>query len=132
MHKRQDEHSAGAVALRIAALSELAEYCTREILVQVGTRCRSIILIRTATQVHAWLNSCPHIGTSLNLHRDEFLDPQSGMLICATHGALFEPDTGRCVAGPCAGDRLVPVPVAIVDGEIYLETTISLPDSARR
>ena len=29
------------------------------------------------------------------------------MLVCAAHGALYEPDTGRCVAGPCLGARLV-------------------------
>ena len=32
---------------------------------------------------------------------------------CSTHGALYEPDTGRCTAGPCVGDRLTPLPLAV-------------------
>jgi nitrite reductase/ring-hydroxylating ferredoxin subunit len=27
-------------------------------------------------------------------------------LVCANHGAKFEPHTGVCVGGPCVGKRL--------------------------
>jgi nitrite reductase/ring-hydroxylating ferredoxin subunit len=27
-------------------------------------------------------------------------------LQCATHGALFDPLSGVCISGPCAGDAL--------------------------
>jgi nitrite reductase/ring-hydroxylating ferredoxin subunit len=30
-------------------------------------------------------------------------------LVCRAHGALFAPDDGRCVAGPCEGESLVPL-----------------------
>ncbi len=60
---------------------------------------------------HAWLNRCPHVGTPLDLWPNEFLDEEGRTIVCATHGAVFEPDTGRCVAGPCAGDALTPLPL---------------------
>ena len=60
---------------------------------------------------HAYVNSCPHVGTPLDLWPNELLDEDGRTLVCSTHGALFEPDTGFCIGGPCAGDRLASLPV---------------------
>ena len=54
----------------------------------------------------AYINRCPHAGTPLDLWPNEFLTADRRHLICATHGAVFEPDTGRCVEGPCPGAHL--------------------------
>lgn len=59
----------------------------------------------------AYLNRCPHVGTPLDLWPNEFFTEDGRFLVCATHGALFDPATGACVAGPCAGDALTPLPV---------------------
>ena len=59
----------------------------------------------------AWVNRCPHAGTTLDLWPNEFYAADGRALVCATHGALFEPLTGRCTAGPCAGDALDPLPL---------------------
>ena len=64
-------------------------------------------------RTYAYVNSCPHIGTSLDLSPNEFLAEDGRTLVCATHGALFEPDTGFCIGGPCAGDSLTPLPVRL-------------------
>ena len=64
-------------------------------------------------QAYAYVNSCPHVGTPLDLFPNELLDEDGHLLVCATHGALFAPDTGSCLAGPCAGDRLAPLPVRV-------------------
>lgn len=60
---------------------------------------------------HAWLNRCPHVGTPLDLWPNEFLSDDGRWIVCATHGALYEPATGLCAAGPCAGDTLTRLPV---------------------
>ena len=39
-------------------------------------------------------------------------------ILCATHGAAFEIETGSCVSGPCEGDSLTPYPVTVVDGVV--------------
>jgi nitrite reductase/ring-hydroxylating ferredoxin subunit len=41
----------------------------------------------------------------------EFLSDDGRWIVCATHGALYEPATGLCAAGPCAGDTLTRLPV---------------------
>ena len=41
-------------------------------------------------------------------------------LLCATHGARFRIEDGFCVAGPCPGASLTPVPVAVEDGNVVV------------
>lgn len=59
---------------------------------------------------YAYVNRCPHVGTPLDLWPNEFLTEDGDRLICSTHGAVFEPASGRCTAGPCLGDSLTPLP----------------------
>lgn len=80
----------------------------------------SVILHRRGNQVHAWLNVCPHAGRRLDWAPGKFLKSRDGHLVCAVHGATFEPDTGQCVAGPCRGDRLRAVAVEVRDGQVRL------------
>jgi nitrite reductase/ring-hydroxylating ferredoxin subunit len=68
----------------------------------------------------AYVNRCPHTGTPLDLWPNEFFTEDGRWLICATHGALFEPATGACTAGPCAGDALTPLPVRRDGDEIVV------------
>jgi len=62
----------------------------------------------------AYVNSCPHAGTPLDLWPNEFLTEDGRHLICATHGAIFEPRNGVCVEGPCPGALLEGL---VVEGE---------------
>ena len=64
-----------------------------------------------AGATHAYVNICPHRGTSLDWQPGEVFDESGLYLICATHGALFEPETGLCVAGPCQGAYLQKIPL---------------------
>jgi len=65
----------------------------------------SVILYRQGLQVRAWLNICPHAGRRLDYAPGRFLRDQ-GHLVCAAHGASFELNEGRCIAGPCRGAQL--------------------------
>ncbi|MCJ8312128.1 MAG: Rieske 2Fe-2S domain-containing protein [Saccharospirillaceae bacterium] len=51
-------------------------------------------------------NKCPHLGIDLEFLPDQFLDSDKALIICSTHGALFEIQTGQCVSGPCLGEHL--------------------------
>lgn len=57
--------------------------------------------IRFEGQVHAYLNRCAHVAMEMDFQPNRFFDTTGRWLICATHGALYEPATGRCMAGPC-------------------------------
>lgn len=76
----------------------------------------SILVARDGEAVFGYLNVCPHTGSPLDWNEDEFMSEDGAHLMCHTHGALFQIDDGDCIAGPCAGDRLTPVPLEI-DGE---------------
>jgi len=55
---------------------------------------------------YAYVNRCPHAGTPLDWRPSDFFTADRRYLRCATHGAVFAPDTGVCVEGPCPGARL--------------------------
>ena len=80
----------------------------------------SLILYRQGDAVRAWLNVCPHAGRRLDWAPGKFIKSREGLLVCAVHGASFELDRGLCVAGPCRGDALRPVPVEVRDGQVWL------------
>jgi nitrite reductase/ring-hydroxylating ferredoxin subunit len=56
--------------------------------------------------VHAYVNVCPHAGNQLDARAGTLLSPDGHHLACSVHGAVFAPDTGVCVEGPCPGARL--------------------------
>jgi len=78
-------------------------------------------------QFRAYVNRCPHVGTPLDLWPNEFSTEDGQALICSTHGALYEPISGRCSAGPCVGDHLTPLPLAL-DGDTLV---VRLPPAER-
>ena len=46
---------------------------------------------------------------------------QGDALMCQTHGAVYEPDTGLCTRGPCVGASLFPLEVTEEDGVLWFE-----------
>lgn len=77
-------------------------------------------VIRYDGRVHAYLNQCSHVPTELDWQPGEFFDNSKLYLICSVHGALYAPETGRCLGGRCNGVGLKPVAVRERDGNIYL------------
>lgn len=100
----------------VCRLDELPEGSSREFNLQ-GT---AIFLVNHQGKIRAFRNWCPHWGVELNLLPDAFFDRDRRHLICSNHGALFEPDSGHCIAGPCCGDDLLALPLTIRDGGIWL------------
>lgn len=72
-----------------------------------------IFVVREGRRVYGYRNSCPHVGTPLDFPEDRFMSVDGNHLLCHTHGALFEIADGLCIAGPCKGQRLTPVPVGL-------------------
>lgn len=61
----------------------------------------SCFTIRFEGKAHAYVNRCPHRGSELDWNPGEVFDESGLYLICATHGATFDPQTGECLSGPC-------------------------------
>jgi len=66
----------------------------------------------------AYLNLCPHIGVELNWRPGVFMDIEKHFIQCSTHGALFVPDSGHCVAGPCQGQALTGLDIRVADNQL--------------
>ena len=79
-------------------------------------------VVRRANRVYGYVNRCPHTGAPLEWRPHQFLDSDGRFIQCALHGALFTPEAGQCVRGPCAGDALDPVPVSVEDGWVLCNT----------
>jgi nitrite reductase/ring-hydroxylating ferredoxin subunit len=77
--------------------------------------------VRYNGTVHAYLNRCAHVPIELDWNQGRFFDAEGLILLCSTHGAMYAPETGRCLGGPCSRGRLVPVPVEEQDGKIFLK-----------
>jgi nitrite reductase/ring-hydroxylating ferredoxin subunit len=90
--------------------------------VSVGGRPEPAFVVRYEGRVRAFLNRCAHLPMELDWKPGKFFDGEGLVLICSTHGAIYSPETGVCLAGPCTG-RLVPVPVEERDGKILVKET---------
>jgi len=77
---------------------------------QLGSQATGF-LVRFDGKAYAYVNQCAHIPVELDWQEGEFFTSNKDYIICATHGAQYEPNTGHCVAGPCKGRRLQPLPV---------------------
>ena len=77
-------------------------------------------VVRHHGRACAYVNQCPHAGTELDWQPGEFFDISGVYLVCATHGALFEPGNGLCIAGPCRGASLRRLEVREIGGEVVL------------
>jgi nitrite reductase/ring-hydroxylating ferredoxin subunit len=42
-------------------------------------------------------------------------------LVCTGHGALFKPDSGLCVKGPCVGEALASLAIRVQDRMVVLD-----------
>jgi nitrite reductase/ring-hydroxylating ferredoxin subunit len=71
----------------------------------------------------AYLNRCAHKLVELDWQEGEFFDAEHRYLVCATHGAMYDPASGVCVDGPCRGAVLTAVPVRVADGAVWLAGT---------
>ena len=75
--------------------------------------------LRFSGRVVAYLNRCAHVPTEMDWRPGEFLDEERRFIVCSMHGAVYEPTNGRCIAGPCAGQRLMAIDVAERDGGVW-------------
>jgi len=76
-------------------------------------------VVRYGGTVYGYLNRCAHVPIELDWAEGEFFESSGLYLMCSTHGAIYDPETGRCAGGPCRGGRLRPLIVIERDGKLY-------------
>ena len=66
----------------------------------------TVIALIWQEQVRVYGNVCPHLGVAMQYRKDRFMSGDGAHIVCFAHGALFDPDNGACVLGPCLGQAL--------------------------
>jgi nitrite reductase/ring-hydroxylating ferredoxin subunit len=103
----------------VGAVGEIEHGQSKKFVLRRGQRDLEALLVNFEGQHFAYINRCPHTGITLDWVNNQFFSSDNRYIMCATHGAVFEPPTGECVWGPCFGLSLQSVPVEIRKGRIY-------------
>ena len=69
---------------------------------------------------YVYKNQCQHLPVELDWLDNNFLEDDGGFIICATHGAIYEPTSGLCVSGPCKGKSLNTMAYTITRDELVV------------
>src|SRR5678816_3770254 len=99
----------------ICALDEIADPGARDFIIPHDWPLHAFV-VRRGDRAYAYVNVCPHAGRALNWKPEAFLTRDGNLIMCSAHGAIFEIETGICVAGPCPGAHLRALPVRIAGG----------------
>ncbi len=77
-------------------------------------------VIRFHGKAYGYLNRCGHVPVEIDWQLGKFFDHSGLYLICATHGAMYAPESGVCVTGRCAGKGLEPLNISEQDNGVYI------------
>jgi nitrite reductase/ring-hydroxylating ferredoxin subunit len=76
-------------------------------------------VVRYDGVVHGYLNRCAHVPVELDWSPGEFFEGSGLYIMCATHGAIYVPETGYCTGGPCRGGKLRKMKVHEIEGKVF-------------
>lgn len=89
--------------------------------VLLGAEESSAFVIRVNNGVRGFVNRCSHVAVELDWNYGQFLDDSGLHIVCATHGATYDGETGACMGGPCNGSALRALQVREQDGQVLWE-----------
>jgi nitrite reductase/ring-hydroxylating ferredoxin subunit len=91
----------------------------------------TVVALRWRGLVRVYRNSCPHWDVPMQYRKDRFMSGDGRYIVCFAHGALFQPDNGFCVQGPCVGQSLQVLEVHVDDqGRLWVADAEAAPHDA--
>jgi nitrite reductase/ring-hydroxylating ferredoxin subunit len=112
----------------IARAGEVAPGGSKRFLLDCAGREIPGFLVNVAGRLHAYVNRCRHVPMELDWVENQFYTEDGAYLQCATHGALYVPESGECIAGPPCGRALARIAVEVGDGVVWATCPGPLPD----
>ena len=105
----------------VAKTADIAPGESRKFMLPIGGIDEECFVINFQGVFHAYVNRCRHIPIAMDWVDNHFFEESGRYLICQTHGALYQPSSGECLAGPsgACGKFLFRVPLEIEQGVIY-------------
>ena len=107
--------------IKIADVDDIAEGTTVKFEFTRDDRLQEGFVGRFKGKLFAYDNTCRHLPISLDYGDNRFFDSKGETLVCQTHGAVYEPETGLCTRGPCAGASLYALEVVEEDGVLWFD-----------
>jgi len=105
--------------IRVASAAEIDERATTTFWFPRGSGEEVGILARHDGRLVAYVNRCMHRPLPLDWDDGQFYAQDRDHFVCQTHGAQYEPATGLCVLGPCAGAVLEAIPLELDGDDVY-------------
>src|ERR1043166_478312 len=102
----------------VARLGELQPGQTKKFLLRCGDREEECFVVNHDGALYAYVNRCCHVPMTMDWIDNQFLTEDKQFVLCATHGACYQPDTGECVCGPPVGKFLTAVPLTVRGGDV--------------
>ena len=103
----------------IGRTGELTHGSSKKFTLRCAGRTIEALLVNYEGNFFAYVNRCRHIPISMDWVDNRFFTEDGRYIICANHGATYEPRTGECVWGPCFGAFLRGVPLKIDDEKVF-------------
>lgn len=97
----------------VAHVDELKPGQTKKFVLLVDGRETECFVVNYNGQLFAYVNRCRHVPMTMDWIDNQFLTADGRYILCATHGAVYEPETGKCLFGPPCGKMLARVPLTI-------------------
>lgn len=117
------------VRYRVAMAGEVRPGQSRKFLLPIDGEEQECFVINYRGRLHAYVNRCRHVPIAMDWVDNQFFAEQGRYLMCQTHNAYYQPDTGQCIAGPqgACGKFLRRVPLEIHDGVIFALVPAKIP-----
>lgn len=106
---------------KLCPASEIPDPGSRAFELEFQGQALAVFVVHSNAAFHAFVNSCPHTGVNLEWQEDQFLDLDKAFIQCSTHDALFEIDSGLCIAGPCVDEHLQHLDLSEHDGMLVVD-----------
>jgi nitrite reductase/ring-hydroxylating ferredoxin subunit len=110
----------------VCRLSELTDPGARGFTIGTGDWPLRGFIVRVRAEVRGYVNHCPHAGHPLDLIPQRFLTADGALILCGSHGALFDKLSGYCIAGPCAGQSLRAIALKLEGGFVLLADEVDV------
>ena len=105
--------------IKLSPLAWIEDGASRNFVLQMRSGRFHGFVLRKGDQVFGYVDRCPHQGLPLAQKLDDYLTLDGKHVICSWHGALFDPENGRCLGGPCNGAGLTAWPVEVRGDDIF-------------
>lgn len=112
----------------IARVGEIAPGHTKKFMLLVDGRETECFAVNYEGYLSAYINRCRHVPMTMDWIENQFLTEDGRYILCATHGAAFEPDSGECVFGPPCGKFLVRVPLSVEGNHVVAHRPLEEED----